>query len=395
MTTTGSATQSAPNEVQSRPPAGDALISIRDLTKRFHRRSGGTTVVPVDDVSLDVREGEFLVLLGPSGCGKTTLLRCIAGLERPDGGEITIDDRVVYSSSKKTFMPPSQRSMSMIFQSYALWPHMTIFENIAYPLRSRRAPKAGIRQQVMNALDMVGLTSLEKQYPGQISGGQQQRVALARAVVSDVKVVLFDEPLSNVDAKVREQLRLELIELQRRLGFTGVYVTHDQTEAMDLADRIAVLHDGRIEQIGTPDVIYRAPTTRYVAEFIGSANFVSAQVVSVDDSGVHASTALGDVVATIAADSVLSQGDDVTLMIRPQAMRLEASGPATANRWPGVVHTAKFLGAHWQYHVEVADRLLQVWSHDRAPFSDGDAVSIATEPEGVVAMAADPPKAYS
>lgn len=386
MTTARSATRLAPKPVQTSPDAAPALISIRDLTKRFKRQSGGSTVTPVDDVSLDVREGELLVLLGPSGCGKTTLLRCIAGLERPDSGEISIGGQIVYSSGHNVFKAPSQRSLSMIFQSYALWPHMTIFDNIAYPLRSRQAPKAGIRQRVMDALDMVGLASLEKQYPGQISGGQQQRVALARAVVGDVKVILFDEPLSNVDAKVREQLRLELIELQRRLGFTGVYVTHDQTEAMHLAHRIAVLQDGRVEQLGTPDEVYRAPETRYVAEFIGSANFVEAKVVAVDRESIRVDSAMGEATAAIGENLHLAVGHDVTLMFRPHAAALEAETASGPNRWPGVIHTAKFLGAHWEYHVAVADGSLLVWSHDAARFVDGDAVVVVIDPNAMVAL---------
>ena len=366
--------------------SNDALISIRNLSKSFKRRSSGSTVGPVDDISLDVREGELLVFIGPNGCGKTTLLRCIAGLERPDSGDISIDGRTVFSSSRKIFVSASQRSLSMIFQSYALWPHMTIFENIAYPLRSRRSPKHGIRERVMQALEMVGLASLEKQYPGQISGGQQQRVALARAVVSDVKVVLFDEPLSNVDAKVREQLRLELIDLQRHLGFTGVYVTHDQTEAMDLADRIAVLREGRVQQLGTSNEVYRAPESRYVAEFIGSANFVSAKVVEVVGERALVSTVLGDAAINIGSTLKIAIGDEVTLMFRPQAVDLAASAPRSPNRWPGVIHTSKFLGAHWQYHVRVGEQLIQVWSNDRSPFSEGDPVLVVTDPSNLVAL---------
>jgi iron(III) transport system ATP-binding protein len=368
-----------------------SLITIRNLTKQFKRRSGASVVVPVDNVSLDVHEGEFLVLLGPSGCGKTTLLRCIAGLERPDGGAISIDGSTVYSSSDKVFASPSERSLSMIFQSYALWPHMTIFENIAYPLRSRKAPKEGVRQRVMDALDMVGLANLERQYPGQISGGQQQRVALARAVVCDVKVVLFDEPLSNVDAKVREQLRLELVELQRRLGFTGIYVTHDQTEAMDIAHRIAVLNNGRIEQLGTPREVYAEPSSRYVAEFIGSANFVSAKVLAVDGEKLTVTSELGAAVAGVGSTSGIAVGSEVTIMFRPQAVELVAGTASADNRWPGTIHTAKFLGAHWQYYVTVGEQLIQVWSPNRAPFAEGDEVVVVTNPKNVVALPSNDP----
>ncbi len=395
MTTAQSLRSVNSGSTPTAPAPDDALISIRNLTKRFQRRSGGSMVVPVDDVSLDVREGEFLVLLGPSGCGKTTLLRCIAGLERPDSGEIAIDGQAVFSSARNVFTAPSQRSLSMIFQSYALWPHMTIFENIAYPLRSRKTPRADIRKRVLDALDMVGLTHLEKQFPGQISGGQQQRIAFARAVVSDVKVILFDEPLSNVDAKVREQLRLELIELQRQLGFTGVYVTHDQTEAMDLAHRIAVLQDGRVEQLGTPDEIYRAPRSRYVAEFIGSANFVNAKVSAIDGDLVRVEAVEGDAFASVGSASEVAVGDDVAIMFRPQDAELVAGTSAAENRWPGVIHTAKFLGAHWQYHVSIGDRLIQVWSSSRVPLSEGDEVQIVTDPSSLVTFSSSASKVQS
>ncbi|HTM76427.1 MAG TPA: ABC transporter ATP-binding protein [Devosia sp.] len=244
--------------------AAPTRIRVRNLIKSFRRQGGGGEVIPVNAVSLDVAADEMLVLLGPSGCGKTTLLRCIAGLERPDSGEIFINDEPVYSSEKGIFLPPDKRPISMVFQSYALWPHMTLFENVAYPLRARNVKGDDIRRRTLETLDVVGLAALANQYPGQISGGQQQRVALARAVVSQTGVVLFDEPLSNVDARVREQLRLEIRRMQRAFGFSGLYVTHDQSEAMAVADRIAVLNDGHMEQIGTPEDVSLFESYRYI-----------------------------------------------------------------------------------------------------------------------------------
>ncbi|WP_324278085.1 ABC transporter ATP-binding protein [Blastococcus brunescens] len=230
------------------------VVEVSNLVKRF-RRESGAVVNAIDDVSFEVAAGDFVVLLGPSGCGKTTLLRAIAGLETPDQGAIRIGGRAVFSAADRVEVPPERRDISMIFQSYALWPHMTAFKNVAYPLQSRRGRKVAkdeIARRVRQALELVGVGELETQYPGQMSGGQQQRIALARALVNNDELVLFDEPLSNVDAKVREQLRFELVSMQRKLGFSALFVTHDQTEAMELAHRIAVLDSGRIAQFGTP-----------------------------------------------------------------------------------------------------------------------------------------------
>ena len=256
-------------------------IEISNLTKRFVR-SGGKEVIPVDNISLSVEENELVVLLGPSGCGKTTLLRCVAGLERPDAGEIVIDGRVVFSAERSIFVPPEQRGVSMIFQSYALWPHMTVAQNVGYPLESRNLPAAVIRERVQEALRLVGIGGLDTQYPGRISGGQQQRVALARALVGNSSVVLFDEPLSNVDAQVRSQLRFELKRMQRQLGFSGLYVTHDQVEAMELGHRVAVLQSGRLAALDTPRGVYDNPPSRYVADFVGVSNFLPGTVRGTD-----------------------------------------------------------------------------------------------------------------
>ncbi|OLT16150.1 hypothetical protein BJF78_14730 [Pseudonocardia sp. CNS-139] len=246
-------------------------IAVRGLTKRFRRRDG-TQVNAVDGIDLDVAEGEFLVLLGPSGCGKTTLLRVLAGLEEVDAGRVELDGRVVDDPAVRVCVPTERRGLSMMFQSYALWPHMTVAENVAYPLTTRRVRRAERAARVRRVLDVVGIGPLAGQYPGQLSGGQQQRVALARALVAGDGVVLFDEPLSNVDAKVREQLRTEIARLHRELGFTAVYVTHDQEEALTLATRLLVLRDGRIAQSASPREVYTRPADLGVARFMGAGN---------------------------------------------------------------------------------------------------------------------------
>ena len=259
-------------------------LALRDIRKHFTRRDG-TKVPAVDGIDLEVAQGEFVVLLGPSGCGKTTLLRCIAGLESPDHGEITIHGDRHYVSAEGLESSPNKRKLGMVFQSYALWPHMKVFSNVAYPLQVKRVSRQQVRERVTEVLKTVGVGELLEQYPGQLSGGQQQRVALARALVSSDGLLLFDEPLSNVDAKVREQLRYEIRRMQQQIGFAAIYVTHDQEEAMELADRIAVLNKGRIAQLGTAQEIYETPADRYVAKFIGATNEILGDVASIERDG--------------------------------------------------------------------------------------------------------------
>jgi iron(III) transport system ATP-binding protein len=253
------------------------MLEVVSLVKKFG------TMAAVNGVDLKTVAGETVALLGPSGCGKTTTLRCIAGLERPDSGEIWIDGKLV--SSKNVFVPPEKRNIGMVFQSYALWPHMTVFNNVAYPLRIKKLPKNEIRQRVNDVLEMVGLKEMSERYPHQLSGGQQQRVALARAIVYQPRLLLLDEPLSNLDAKLREQMRYELRRLLKNIGITAVYVTHDQEEAFVIADRIAIMNQGKIIQMGKPMEIYEHPLSTFVAGFIGRVNIFKARVVerSADD----------------------------------------------------------------------------------------------------------------
>ena len=269
-------------------PASDPLLAIRGLRKQF-TRANGQTVTAVDDITLSIAPGEFIVLLGPSGCGKTTLLRCIGGLESASAGTIEVGGRVKFDAKMRIDVPTRRRGISMVFQSYALWPNMTVFENIVFPLKSRRKgmSKAEMAAAVEEIARVVGIEDLLTQYPHHISGGQQQRVALARALVNGNALVLFDEPLSNVDAKVRKDLRIELASLQGKYGFAAVYVTHDQEDAMELADRIVVLDGGRIAQVGAPQDIYENPANSYVAGFVGSSNSVEGTVRSVTAASVR------------------------------------------------------------------------------------------------------------
>ena len=362
------------------------IVQVRKLVKHFLRED--KTVVPaIDDVDLDVHPGEFVVLLGPSGCGKTTLLRCIAGLEKPERGTIEIQGRKVFDSGMGLVVPPERRNISMIFQSYALWPHMTSFGNIAYPLQSRDVAKPTIADRVRGALKLVGIPELEHQYAGQMSGGQQQRIALARAIVSNDDLVLFDEPLSNVDAKVREQLRIELLEMQRKLGFSALYVTHDQIEAMALAHRVAIMRQGKIVQIGSPRDVYERPLSRYVARFVGTTNELSGTVVSPtgSDHTVRVSTEFGEIVAVSASPS-FQAGDKVAVVIRPERCQLSTAEPAGPIKWSGVIEAALFLGSHTEHVVRIGDRTFMEWSVGAALRETGAPVWLSVAPEHVRAV---------
>ena len=368
-----------------RPPA----VRIRNLIKTFKRRGKGADVItPVNNVTLDVESDDLVVLLGPSGCGKTTLLRCVAGLERPDLGEIEIDGVVVFSSKRGIYVPPEKRGINMIFQSYALWPHMSVFDNVAYPLRSigKKAPE--IRKRVMEVLDAVGLDGLDGQYPSQISGGQQQRVALARAIVALDPVILFDEPLSNVDAKVREQLRNELLSLKKRIRFSALYVTHDQHEAMSLGNKIAVLDSGRIEQYDTPRAIYGKPTNSYVGRFVGAANIVQGKVLHRAGTELVANTSFGQIHATIAVDSAYQPGDGIELLTRPESWRLSAEPGTQANTWRVELQDVLFAGPYSECIVYAAGGALRIWTVAE-PMVGPDKVCWATiSPEDVHVLGA-------
>lgn len=320
-------------------------ISIEGLTKRF---AGKPPTTAMDELSLEIAQGEFVVLLGPSGCGKTTTLRCLAGLETPDAGRIRFGDTDVFDSDRRINLTPDRRSIGMVFQSYALWPHMTVRKNIAYPIKARKLTKQATGW-VENTADLVDCGHLLDRYPAQLSGGQQQRVALARGIVARPDVVLFDEPLSNLDARLRDSVRAQLHELHARLAFSAVFVTHDQAEALALADRLVIMRSGRFEQVGSPEQIFEAPATEYVADFIGMSN--GFETVRVDGSwrldGVPLSGTL-----PVPADQ-----RSVRVRLRPEDVCLAPTGSDPAPgvvTAPSVVVDAQFGGRHMDVVVEIA-----------------------------------------
>jgi iron(III) transport system ATP-binding protein len=344
---------------------GGNAVRLEGLRKVF--TAHGAPVTAVDGVSLGVPDGTLLTLLGPSGCGKTTVLRMVAGLEEPTAGEIYV------GGERITAVPPNRRRTAMVFQSYGLFPHMTVVDNIAYGLRVAGRPREEIRRRVAAMIDLVGLGGTEERPPGQLSGGQQQRVAVARALVIEPRVFLLDEPLSNLDAKLRVQMRHEIRKLQQRLGITTIYVTHDQEEAMALSDLIAVMHGGRVDQVGTPAEIYARPRSRFVADFVGKANFVPARVAAVGGGTVEAD-ALGQR-WVIRADGV-EAGATASVLIRPEAIVVR---PADQGRFPGEVLTSTYLGGEVIYEVAVCGVTLQarlVVPGDAPRYRPGDRVAI-------------------
>jgi len=312
------------------------------------------SVRAVDDVSLTVADGRLLTLLGPSGCGKTTTLRMIAGLEQNDAGRILIGDRVVSDGARGLFVPPERREIGMVFQSYAIWPHMTVAANVAYPLEVRHLPRADVRARVIDALRLMQMEHLAERPATALSGGQQQRVAIARALVFRPRVLLMDEPLSNLDAQLREQMRLEIRALQQRLAITTVYVTHDQEEAMVLSDEIAVMHEGRVLQAAAPEIMYARPASRAVAAFFGTPNLLPAKVREVRrESGESLAQVDGEGwEGWCAAPANVQAGDAVTVIARPEIIRLGAERPRTGIVWTGIVRQRIFRGARNVYAIE-------------------------------------------
>ncbi len=351
-----------------------AEIEIINVTKRF-----GTNLV-VDNVSLEIADKEFVTLLGPSGCGKTTTLRMIAGFLQPDAGEIRVGGQLI---SNATFMtPPERRNMGMVFKNYAVWPHMNVFENVAFGLQMKKVGKQETKERVAKMLEMVGLSGLEGRYPGQMSGGQQQRVALARALVVEPTILLLDEPLSNLDAKLREQMRFTIKDLQRRTGITFVYVTHDQAEALAMSDRVAVIQLGKVQQYGPPGDVYKRPANRLVADFMGLVNLLPGKIERLDDEG-QAQVRLGDdwlVTASVPAKAAV--GGKVTLVVRPEDINLLPAGRAAEDQSlaRGTVGKMTFLGNYTDYRVEVNGRELRVQAASSTPFADGEPVAVQIDP---------------
>jgi ABC-type Fe3+/spermidine/putrescine transport system ATPase subunit len=364
-------------------------VTVRDVVKEFETGN----VRAINRVSFEVEEGELLVLLGPSGCGKTTTLRSIAGLEEPDEGEIWLGTRQVSCAERNLFVPTEKRNIGMVFQSYAIWPHMTVFENVAYPLHVRRVSRQGVREKVTRTLELVGLEGLESRSATQLSGGQQQRVALARAIVFEPRLLLLDEPLSNLDARLRIHMRTELKHLQQQTGITSVFVTHDQAESMALADRIIVMNKGRIEQIGSPSDIYERPRSRFVSEFVGSINVLHAEVAEVvpaDAATVRITVRHGAQMIRCRAEpeARLRLGEQVLLSIRPEKLSLHfADTPnGKANVWHGRIASAAYYGDHREYDVEIEDEVLKITTPVEVIAQRGDRVAVACDPDEVVVM---------
>jgi spermidine/putrescine ABC transporter ATP-binding subunit len=362
-------------------------LRIEGVSKRFHRE-GQSDFAAVRDVSLSVEPGELLTLLGPSGCGKTTTLRMIAGFEQPDQGRIYIGDEDV------TQLMVYRRSIGFVFQNYALFPHLTVFENVAYGLRVRRLANAQVQERVGRVLDLVGLPGYERRFPNQLSGGEQQRVAVARAVVVEPQLLLFDEPLSNLDAKLRVQMRDELSRLQKQLAITTVYVTHDQDEAMAISDRIAVMRQGAVVQLGTAEDLYRAPRSAFVAQFIGRVNLVESRVISVSDGRV-AVEVWGSPLSVV-TDEACTKGQSLLLVMRPESLTIvpeNAKPPEGEAMASGIVRSRTFLGEKVEYTVEVAGTSLHAVTYDpvrRGVVEVGSRVRVSYDAAAIRPLAAEP-----
>jgi iron(III) transport system ATP-binding protein len=349
-------------------------VSVERISKRFG------VVRAVADVSLTVADGRLLTLLGPSGCGKTTTLRMLAGLEPNDAGRIVIGDRVVSDPARAVFVPPERREIGMVFQSYAIWPHMTVFANVAYPLEVRRRPAAEVRERVLDVLRLMEMTPLAERPATALSGGQQQRVAIARALVFQPRVLLMDEPLSNLDAKLREQMRVELRALQQRLGITTIYVTHDQEEAMVLSDEVAVMHEGRVLQAAPPETVYTRPANRTIAAFFGSPNLLEAKARAVRRQGsvalVRVEGAGWEGWCTAPAD--LAPGEALTLIVRPEVIQFGGRAePGIA--WTGVVRQRFFRGARNVYAIEGGGHRFTVDAPPDQTFTPGSEVTLSVD----------------
>lgn len=358
-------------------------VNIRSLTKYY---SGFKAV---DNINLEIESGELLTLLGPSGCGKTTILRCIAGLEAIDEGEISIGGSVVSSSHK--LVPPERRNIGMIFQSYAIWPHLSVFENVAYGLRLRNLSNDDISRKVERALEFVGLEGLGIRNATQLSGGQQQRVAIARSIVTEPDVLLFDEPLSNVDAKLRNQMRSELRKLQKRLGITSIYVTHDQSEALAISDRIVLINRGKAVQEGAPSTIYDCPNSSFSATFIGTTNLITAKIFEKSNDVMNSVLTATGLMVDLILPQWTSDVDELLLSIRPENIKLYPTRPPEiVNVWSGRIINQVYMGSWTDVEVDINGLLVkaQVTSSETRKMSlcNGENVFCHIDPQDVVTL---------
>lgn len=353
-------------------------INIKGLNKEYF--SEGKRIRALADVDLTIPAKQIFTLLGPSGCGKTTLLRCIVGLETPDSGEIAIGGETVWSKEKGIFVPPEKRRLNMVFQTYAIWPHMNVFDNVAYPLQARKEPQEDIKRKVKKTLRFVQLEGFENRPATKLSGGQQQRVALARALIAEPKVILFDEPLSNLDAKLREETRKELRYFLTELKITAVYVTHDRVEALALSDAIAVMKAGRIMEIGSPKKIYFDSDHQFVADFIGRANLIEGRVRVIEDSYAIIDSGIGAITCPKSPDT--SPGNTVTLCIRPEFIKvMEKDTLESCNIFRGKVDSLVFVGEAYEGEIIIADTRLFTKLEPTLNISEGDEITLFFDPD--------------
>ncbi len=363
------------------------MLRVESLTKNYLTDTG--IVEAVKGVSFQLQPGEFYTLLGPSGCGKTTTLRCVAGLEEPNGGEIYLGDRVVFSDAQRINEPSHKRDVGMVFQSYAIWPHMNVFDNVAFPLTygRRRVTKREIRKRVMSSLELVQMGGMESRPAPLLSGGQQQRVALARALVYEPKMLLLDEPLSNLDAKLRTEMRLELKALVERLGLSTLYVTHDQIEALSMSDRIGVMHGGSIIQEGTAREIYLSPRSQFIATFIGNINVFTGQVVNREKDGDMGLVRSGGVQLTCCLPREVKDGDTVDVGVRPETIEVYSEQPQTReNVFEGIVEQSTFIGDALECKVRCGDKVFQARTAGYIDLKRDDHVFLHLPPARCIAI---------
>ncbi|HXT56323.1 MAG TPA: ABC transporter ATP-binding protein [Candidatus Eisenbacteria bacterium] len=392
MDNTGPAEAIAVAQRDVAPALSKIAVSLRGLWKTYP----GSNKPAVQNLSLDVHDGEIVTLLGPSGCGKTTTLRMVAGLETPDAGDIFFGDQAVVVTSRRFSLPPNKRNVGMVFQSYAIWPHMTVAQNVAFPLKARRVPKREIVERVQRALDLVGLSGFEDRPGPLLSGGQQQRVAFARALVTEPRVLLLDEPFSNLDAKLREQMRISVKLLQKRLSVAMLFVTHDQIEALSLSNRIALMNFGMVQQQGEPRVLYESPVNEFVRDFVGRTVLFKGQVQSSNPSGQIAIAIAGGRDCVVFGRSYnpngIKNGDPVFIAVRPEDVEIQPALSATmpSGISAGTVKTTLFVGERVEYQVEVDDQgLMMVYGERHQPIDEGRRVWLKLRPEGHSAWSTD------
>ena len=364
------------------------MVQIESMEKYFGEDRERVHVLK--GVTLEIPEGSLYTLLGPSGCGKTTTLRCVAGLERPDGGKISIDGKPVFASGERVYIPTNKRPIGMVFQSYAIWPHMTVFENVAYPLAIQRRAKSEIKKRVEDVLKIVGLHGLEDRPAPKLSGGQQQRVAFARALVNEPKVLLLDEPLSNLDAKLRVQMRFEIKALQRRINITTIFVTHDKSEALAISDQIAVMHGGKLIEVGTPHQLYSRPKRKFTATFLGLTNLIEGKVLDLGGDAKPGRMETKRGTLSFIPASGLAKGQPAVLSIRPEHIPVHKEKPqGLDNVVEGTVKEAIFMGDAYHCQIAVGDILLAVHTHPFLNMSPGEKVYLYLDPQSCNGLPAE------